>query len=57
MKVSQRVMRTHYSAAELHQLIAAANKVCDQDGQKQVLTLMRLKSDWHSMNAGLIQAN
>lgn len=48
---------THYSAAELHQLIAAANKVCDQGGQKQVLTLMRLKSDWQSMNTGLIQAN
>lgn len=32
---------THYSAAELHNLLAAANKICDQDGQKPALTLLR----------------
>lgn len=32
---------THYSAAELHNLIEAANKVCDRSRQGPVLTLLR----------------
>ncbi len=32
---------THYSAAELHNLIEAANKVCDRTRQGPALTLLR----------------
>lgn len=32
---------THYSSAELHNLIEAANKVCDRSRQGPVLTLLR----------------
>jgi integrase len=32
---------THYSTAELHQLVLAANKVCDQKSQSPALTLLR----------------
>lgn len=32
---------THYSAAELHKLIEAANKACDRSSQGPVLTLLR----------------
>ncbi len=34
-------MTTHYSSAELHNLIEAANKVCDRSRQGPVLTLLR----------------
>ena len=33
---------THYSAAELQNLIEAANKVCDRNRQGPVLTLLRI---------------
>lgn len=33
---------THYSSAELQNLIEAANKVCDRDRQGPVLTLLRI---------------
>ena len=33
---------THYSAAELHNLIEAANKVCDRSRQRPALTLLRI---------------
>lgn len=33
---------THYSAAELHNLIEAANKVCDRSRQRPSLTLLRI---------------
>lgn len=33
---------THYSAAELHNLIEAANKVCDRNRQGPALTLLRI---------------
>lgn len=36
---------THYSAAELHNLIEAANKVCDRSRQGPVLTLLRINRD------------
>jgi hypothetical protein len=32
---------THYSAAELHNLIEAANKVCERRSNSTVLTLLR----------------
>lgn len=32
---------THYSAAELHKLIEASNKVCDRSAQGPVLTLLK----------------
>ncbi len=35
---------THYSAAELHNLIEAANKVCDRSRQRPALTLLRDQS-------------
>ena len=34
---------THYSAAELHNLYQAANKVCDNQGQKAELTILAVK--------------
>jgi hypothetical protein len=36
---------THYSAAELHNLIAAANKVCDRSRQGPILTLLRINCE------------
>jgi integrase len=34
-------MTTHYSAAELPKLIEAANKVCERDGHKPTLVVLR----------------
>jgi integrase len=42
---------THYSAAELENLIAAANKVCDQHGQSPVLTILKTQSE-RKVNGG-----
>ncbi len=36
---------THYSAAELHNLIEAANKVCDRFRQGPGLTLLKINRD------------
>lgn len=36
---------THYSAAELHNLVEAANKVCDRSRQGPALTLLRTNRD------------
>jgi hypothetical protein len=33
---------THYSSAELQNLIEAANKICDRNRQGPVLTLLRI---------------
>ncbi len=43
---------THYSAAELHKLIEAANKVCDRNQQSQILTLLKreIKTDQEIIN-------
>jgi len=45
--INKRLLRsgritTHYSAAELQNLITAANKVCDSNRQGPVLTLLRI---------------
>lgn len=37
-------MTTHYSAAELTKLIEAANSVCERNGNKPELTVLRLKA-------------
>ena len=42
---------THYSAAELHNLIEAANKVCDRSRQGPVLTLLRVNREVSYTNA------
>ena len=34
-------MTTHYSAAELYRLLEAANKVCDRDGNRPELVVLR----------------
>jgi len=34
-------MTTHYSAAELTKLIEAANKVCERNGNKPELVVLR----------------
>ena len=35
---------THYSAAELTKLIEAADRVCDRDGQRPQLVVLRRRS-------------
>ena len=41
---------THYLAAELHNLIEAANKVCDRSRQGPALTLLRTNRDGGNKN-------
>lgn len=45
---SDRSMTTHYSTAELHNLIKAANKVCDRNRQGAALTLLRINREERS---------
>jgi hypothetical protein len=44
---------THYSAAELHNLIEAANKVCKHSHQGPVLTLLRANKEIGGKLGGL----
>ena len=39
---------THYSSAELYNLITATNKVCDRQSGGPTLTLLRVKNNWLS---------
>lgn len=48
---SKRNVTTHYSAAELHNLIEAANKVCDRNRQGPALTLLRINREVSYANA------
>lgn len=45
---------THYSAAELHSLIEAANKICDRSRQGPALTLLRVNRDGCSESESLM---
>ena len=41
-------MTTHYSSAEVYNLIMAANKVCDRESGGPTLTLLQVKNNWLS---------
>ena len=45
---------THYSAAELYNLIEAANKICDRSRQGPTLTLLRVNRDGDSESESLM---
>ncbi|MBP9763992.1 MAG: tyrosine-type recombinase/integrase [Gammaproteobacteria bacterium] len=46
-----RHITTHYSAAELHNLIGAANKACDRSRQGSAFTLLRTNEEVSCVNA------